>query len=533
MNEKSAFLEKALFCPFSILLSVREVCLPIHDGSPLANEVIAFLGGGLGFAIYDIYTYSQRPLDGELAQSDILFARTDLDLFSKKGWPCLGRSASYDVLVVPEIGQVLEVSGSGGQVVERPAVSGRTVLGSRLSTVIKRWSDGPFISSVKATIRAMQQERKAASELRGYHTRARQMGTTVPSPGRLRTLLAQRLGSRRKTLKQKGDLSIFVAYAVRNWEQVLPLALKSLGSVSEFEWRRQGYDDGRADWAEQRDRMNRDMLRVFQEAQRRRPIDVVVGYLSGHNMSPETLQEMTKAGAVVLNFCWDDKLNFPGPIVGGRYISPAAIAHAVDLNLTNSPDSVIKYMVHGGLAMFWPEAAHPEIHRPYEVPFEFDVSFVGACYGWRPTFIRALCKRGIHVECFGNSWPNGPLSDTEMVRLYSRSRVNLGFAGVGHSRRLMCLKARDFEVPMSGGLYMTQDNPELSLVYEVGSEIVTYTDADDCAEKIKRLLDYPDEAEQIRRAGRARALKDHTWERRFRDAFDVAGVIRSADGDGS
>jgi hypothetical protein len=30
-------------------------------------------------------------------------------------------------------------------------------------------------------------------------------------------------------------------------------------------------------------------------------------------------------------------------------------------------------------------------------------------------------------------------------------------------------------------------------------------------ETIRRLLDHPQEAERIRRAGRARTLRDHTW----------------------
>jgi FkbM family methyltransferase len=58
---------------------------PIYERAPLAHEVIGF-AGSLGFAIYDICTYSQRPLDGELAQSDILFVRRDSVLFSKPGW---------------------------------------------------------------------------------------------------------------------------------------------------------------------------------------------------------------------------------------------------------------------------------------------------------------------------------------------------------------------------------------------------------------------------------------------------------------
>ena len=82
-----------------------------------------------------------------------------------------------------------------------------------------------------------------------------------------------------------------------------------------------------------------------------------------------------------------------------------------------------------------------------------------------------------------------------------------------------------FEVPMSGGLYLTQDNPELALVYDINKEIVTYTDEKDCFRKILWLLKNPSIADEIRKRGRERALKDHTWEKRFDEIFELAGFL--------
>ncbi len=385
----------------------------------------------------------------------------------------------------------------------------------------------PFLNRVNAILKARMQEQRASKELNYYRNESVRQGVTVPEGGALAHALKERLAGRGMfyTSKKKGDLHIFLVYRLNNWEAVLPIALKPFGRISEFEWRSQGFDPKSDDWLEQRDSMNKAMLEAFFKANSKKQIDVVIGYLSGYNTKPETLMEMANKGAVIFNFSWDDKLYFLDPIKGGFYRGPGALASVVDLNLTNAPDSIIKYMVEGGLAMFWPEAAHPDIHKPYDVPFEFDVSFVGGKYGWRPKFITKLQKMGIKVTSFGTGWGNGPLSDEEMIKVYSRSRINLGFAGVGHSKKLMCLKGRDFEVPMSGGLYLTQDNPELSLVYDVGKEIVTYRDERDCVEKIKWLLGHPGEAAKIRKAGRERALRNHTWARRFEEIFRCAGFI--------
>ncbi len=51
----------------------------------LADEVIAF-AGACGFRIHDICSYTQRPADNELIQSDLLFVRESSPLFGREGW---------------------------------------------------------------------------------------------------------------------------------------------------------------------------------------------------------------------------------------------------------------------------------------------------------------------------------------------------------------------------------------------------------------------------------------------------------------
>lgn len=385
----------------------------------------------------------------------------------------------------------------------------------------------PLLYKINASLKAKLQEHYLKKELNYYNRELVQKQISFLKDDDLSNALKDKSAKRNisRIPGQKGDLHIFLAYSLHNWEYILPIALKVFGRVTEFEWISRGFGHNADTWLQERDSMNEAMLQAFVKANSEKAVDLVVGYLSGYTVNPAILQKMRQAGAVIFNFNWDDKLGFRGKMCGGRWTGPASLASAVDLNLTNAPDSVIKYFVEGGLAMFWPEAACPEVHKPYNFPFEFDVSFAGKKYGWRSAFIKRLQKTGINVEVFGSGWENGPLSNEDMVKLYSRSRINLGFAGVGHSKKIMCLKARDFEIPMSGGLYLTQCNPELSLVYDVGKEIVTYLNKKDCAEKIKWLLANPDAMDMIRKAGRARALQEHSWENRFEDAFKMVGIF--------
>ncbi|MBE7445836.1 MAG: glycosyltransferase family 1 protein [Planctomycetia bacterium] len=45
-------------------------------------------------------------------------------------------------------------------------------------------------------------------------------------------------------------------------------------------------------------------------------------------------------------------------------------------------------------------------------------------------------------------------------------------------------------------------------------------------QKINWLLSNPVEADKIRTAGRIRALKDHTWEKRFENMFRITRLLK-------
>jgi spore maturation protein CgeB len=121
----------------------------------------------------------------------------------------------------------------------------------------------------------------------------------------------------------------------------------------------------------------------------------------------------------------------------------------------------------------------------------------------------------------------GVLSDRALVELYSRSRINLGFATVGEthrSERITQVRLRDFEVPMSGGFYLAEHSNELSDFFTPGVEIETWKSQDELLDKCRYYLLHDDERRRIASAGRVRALREHTWEHRFRDAFEFMGL---------
>ncbi len=380
------------------------------------------------------------------------------------------------------------------------------------------------LKSYRKAYRSWRNRRRLEKEGERYRGEFERLGLSIPEADAIRRAVK----ARRPALSPvpRGSLRTLAIFHDYNWERTALLpALETFGEVVHYDWRDR-FDHGKKEWRRGlREEMNRDLLGFARTLLRERPVHVFFTYLSGELVTPATTRELSALGVPVVNLSLNDKEAFTGRVREGLATGVRDICRSFDLCWTSTRDALEKYCVEGATPLYLPEGANPGVHRPYDVEKEIDVSFVGQCYGNRPAVIDALRNAGIRVETFGPGWPNGPLSTGEMVRTYSRSRVNLGFGGVAGHKDTYCLKGRDFEVPMSGGLYLTEAYEELERFFEVGKEIVTYSGAEDLVGKIRWLLSNPGEADAIRKAGRRRALSEHTWEMRFETVFRRIGVL--------
>lgn len=381
------------------------------------------------------------------------------------------------------------------------------------------------LARVWASIRAVRQERSIERELASYRSQARKAGIVDPGPVEIARRLRQRLADRGVRPIPKEKLHVVFATRLSSWEpHNIPPAIQGFGRMTPFYLTAQGFDDCAPDWPHHRARLDRTMVEFLTALHHQQPVDVLFAYLSGWHITPEAIRAINALGIVTCNMSLDDRLSFVGDIRGGRPTGTIRLASAFDVNLTNASDSVLKYLVEGGLALFWPAGANPDHFRPLERPFEYDVSFVGACYGRRPEYVEYLREHGCQVVAFGPGWPLGPIAPSSIGEVYARSRINLGFSGIGYSMRQTCLKGRDFEVPMSGAVYLTTEQPDLHDVYDVGRDVFTYSTKADCLKKIRFLLGHPEVCAEARLRARERGLRSHTWEARFRQLFQVIGL---------
>ena len=119
-----------------------------------------------------------------------------------------------------------------------------------------------------------------------------------------------------------------------------------------------------------------------------------------------------------------------------------------------------------------------------------------------------------------------PVFGLEMFRAMRGTAVTLNVHGdvsVSEANNL-----RLWEATGVGTCLLTDDKSNLGELFEVGKEVVAFDSVPDAVEKARWLLDNPDAAESIARAGQQRTLRDHTYARR---AVQLDGIIRSALGE--
>lgn len=298
-----------------------------------------------------------------------------------------------------------------------------------------------------------------------------------------------------------------------------------------------------------------ELLRQVRTAHRQKPVDLFFSYFYSAYVEPEVIRDIGRMGITTVN--WYCNASYQFHLV--EEISPA-----YHYCLVPEKFRMEDYHRIGANPIYCQEAANPNVYKPYDVPAEFEVTFVGQRYGNRPFYIRYLIDAGIDVRVWGPHWQDQspsipfwqiglnrvmrmvrnqkiplaidvpldrcgpPLTDEEYIKMYSRSKISLGFTSVDETpkkgKQIKQVRLRDFEAPMSGGFYMVEYFEELTEFFEPDKEIVCFTGPEDLKDKIRYYLAKDNERERIRQAGMHRARSEHTWHKRFEMVFNRIGL---------
>lgn len=232
-----------------------------------------------------------------------------------------------------------------------------------------------------------------------------------------------------------------------------------------------------------------------------------------------------------------------GPITA--YDVDFAYLHAYDQVLYHSPAYSAELTMAEKLAYcgarradFWPMAVFDVAFDRTKTsdtilaaPRDIDVVFVGAMHVGKMAFLatvkkalgsrlklRGLCslKKNVYFNArYGFPGWVRPLAFEDYVPLYQRAKIginvhNRGDDSVGNYRL--------FDLPANGVMQISDGGRLLGEFYDVGREIVGYRNAEELVSLVEHYLADDDARRRVAAAGYARAMKDHRFAPRMRQA---------------
>jgi spore maturation protein CgeB len=179
---------------------------------------------------------------------------------------------------------------------------------------------------------------------------------------------------------------------------------------------------------------------------------------------------------------------------------------------------------------------------------KYEISFVGQYHPYRHWIIKKIQKAGFNVNVFGDGWTkNSTVSFNEMVDIFNTTKINLNlsncinydiryildiktnsFVSLLKSIKLIIssyykndmkiyemVKARFFEINSCGGFQIGFYAQGLENVYDIGNEIVLFSNVDELINKIKYYLEFNSERNIISENGYKRTIINHNSKRRL------------------
>jgi len=256
------------------------------------------------------------------------------------------------------------------------------------------------------------------------------------------------------------------------------------------------------------------MNRILIESVYRWNPDIVLFVLFKDEIECDTLIEIKDRMRIkTLNWFCDDHWRFDN---FSRYYAPY-FSYVV----TTYRKALEKYKELGcEKVMLSQWACNHFLYKRLNLPYKYDVSFIGQPHGDRPKIIKALKNAGIKVETFGFGWPKGRVGTYEMIKIFNQTKINLNLSNASRGQ-VNQMKGRDFEIPGCGGFMIRGNSEDLSDYFSVGEEVVTYNDITDLVEKIKYYLKHDNEREIIKEKGYLRVLNEHTYTKHFSRIFEI------------
>lgn len=277
---------------------------------------------------------------------------------------------------------------------------------------------------------------------------------------------------------------------------------------------------------------------VVKESYEEKPFDILI-CMAQAPISHKVLSELRSKGVITVLWFLEDYLRFTYWRDFSRFY---------DFVFTIQKGECLRAIKEAGAGEvhYLPPGVDPGIHLPLHLTAEererwgSPVSFVGAGYHNRQQLFATLSN--LPFKLWGTEWPEcrpfdrmvqeagRRLSPEEYVKIFNATEININLHssterdGVDPTGDFV--NPRTFELAGAGAFQLVDERSLLNECFTPGREVVTFRDGRELREKIEYYLAHPEERRVIAEAGRARALRDHTYARRLEQMLSIIYTSR-------
>jgi spore maturation protein CgeB len=163
---------------------------------------------------------------------------------------------------------------------------------------------------------------------------------------------------------------------------------------------------------------------------------------------------------------------------------------------------------------------------------DISLSFIGAHDAFRENVVKIISDAGLKIECFGDGWPNGVISNTQFYEVLGNSRMSLNlsnsanwdlrllikkpkylFRNIRSSKTIEQFKARHIEIAALGACQLSYYTRGLEKILPIGSHTYIYPSIYEIPAILKSLSEK--EMQRVGQTARSH-VKQLSYQRQFK-----------------
>ncbi|MEW6075715.1 MAG: glycosyltransferase [Candidatus Omnitrophota bacterium] len=261
----------------------------------------------------------------------------------------------------------------------------------------------------------------------------------------------------------------------------------------------------------------------------------IVLVLCGENISAETLDSIrSKFSVPVANWFYDSLL-----VPARRALLSELPQHYDYFFIIDTLEVLSQMPIKAAHIVSLPLACDPDVHKPLTLSaqersfYGSDVAFVGTVTPERAKVLEALSGFNLKIwgkwqkknKALARCYQKQDIYREEVVKVYNASKIVLDIHTLfGREQAMYNVTPRVFEVPACRAFLLTNAIAQLSGLYDVGEEMVTYRSVDELKELIARYLNDDEGRCTTAQKGFARVRREHTYAHRVRTLLGTIAV---------